>query len=71
MQRSVDCDHAGQTVYTLRKINGGEQVCIQCLECRRIVKSPAHEHRPYIKLAEVPVGETIYPFIEGRSRGNE
>lgn len=71
MQQGADCDHAGRTIYTRRTINGGEQVCIQCLECRRIVKSPAHGHRPYIKLTEVPAGETIYPFIEAARDDNE
>ena len=60
-----DCDHAGSKVYTRRVFsNGTIHYCVQCQKCLRLVKLPEHNNRPFIKPHEIPLGKTIYAFID-------
>lgn len=58
---NIDCDHVGCVVYA-RNTNG--QIFMQCQNCAKILKTPKHDKKLYIKLSEVPAGAPIYPAIQ-------
>lgn len=61
------CDHSGEVRYTRRVFaNGTTHICLQCSECRELVRSPLHANRPFIRLWEVPADERIYEWQERR-----
>ncbi len=59
-----ECAHVGHRVYARRVFqNGTVHFCVQCLKCLRVVKLPEHDHRPWIRIEEVPQGRKIHDFI--------
>jgi len=60
-----DCDHAGHRRYTRRVFaNGTVHYCVQCIKCLRVVKLDEHQNRPFIRFNEIPLGKTIFQFID-------
>lgn len=60
-----DCDHNGSRVYARRRLpDGSIHICVQCVRCLQLVRLPEHNNRPYLSLAEVPAGRSVYDWIE-------
>lgn len=60
-----DCDHSGFRVYARLKLTDGSvHICVQCLTCLNVIRTPEHKNRPYLRLDEVPPGKLIHDFIK-------
>ena len=61
----ADCDHVGHRVYTRRVFaNGTTHYCVQCLNCRSLVKLPEHDYRPFIRRDEIPADRAIHRWVD-------
>lgn len=67
-----DCDHVGHKVYARRTfVNGTVHLCVQCLNCLRVVKLPEHGNRPFLRIEEIPSGHKIHDFIEPNDKESQ
>lgn len=58
------CEHQ-RTRYTRRTFsNRSTHICVQCLDCLQVVKRPEHDMRPFLRLDDVPAGQTIHEWID-------
>lgn len=59
-----DCDHVGFLRYARRTFNNGTQhYCVQCSNCRKVVKHSRHKGKLFIKHSEIPTGYQIHEFM--------
>lgn len=62
--KQSDCDHNGFLRYARRTFsNGTVHYCVQCQNCRSVVKTKKHGGKLFIKHSEVPTGYQIHEFM--------
>ena len=60
-----ECSHEGKRVFAKRVFeNGTVHYCVQCTDCKLVVKLPEFNNRPWIRKDEIPQGYVIHDFIE-------
>lgn len=76
MAREPDSNHArtlpDHIQYARRVMaSGAVHYCLQDTRTGDIVKHPWHDHRPYIRHDEVPLGYVVHAWIEQGGRSDD